>query len=163
MYELQDHAIAVFHGLLVVFNLTGWIWAVTRRIHLIAIGLVVLSWFGLGAIYGWGYCPCTDWHWEVKRALGETDLPSSYVKYYADRLTGSDWDPMMVDATVLALALLALALSIWVNARDHFRRHRGPGNGPARGSLNDGQGTERSPGHPPCRKSLRPLRHLGRR
>jgi hypothetical protein len=73
-------------------------------------------------LYGWGYCPCTDWHWQVKQALGETDLPYSYVKYYADRLTGLDWDPLIIDAAVLALGLLALILSLWMNWKDHRNR-----------------------------------------
>lgn len=122
MVELLDAFFAAFHGALILFNLTGWIWARTRRVHLAVIGLTFLSWFGLGIFYGWGYCPCTDWHWQVKRGLGETDLPYSYVKYYADRLTGIAWDPQLVDATVLSLALLALLLSAWTNWRDRGGR-----------------------------------------
>ena len=122
MYESLDYALAVVHGALVLFNLTGWIWAATRRIHLIVIGLTFLSWLGLGMFYGWGYCPCTDWHWQVKRALGATDLPTSYVKYYAERLTGLEWDPLMIDAIVLVLSLLALFLSLWTNWRASRKR-----------------------------------------
>lgn len=122
MYGLLDQCFAVFHGALVLFNLTGWIWPATRRTHLVVIGLTFLSWFGLGALYGWGYCPCTDWHWQVKRALGETDLPYSYVKYYADRLTGLDWDPSMIDGMVVALGILALILSLWMNWKDSRKR-----------------------------------------
>lgn len=122
MYGLLDQCFAVFHGALVLFNLTGWIWPATRRTHLVVIGLTFLSWFGLGALYGWGYCPCTDWHWQVKRALGETDLPYSYVKYYADRLTGLDWDPSMIDGAVVALGILALILSLWMNWKDSRKR-----------------------------------------
>jgi hypothetical protein len=126
VYESLDYGLAVFHCALVLFNLTGWIWAATRRIHLIVIGLTFLSWFGLGVLYGWGYCPCTDWHWQVKHALGETELPYSYVKYYADRLTGLDWDPLIIDAAVLALGVLALILSLWMNWKD-FRARRAVG------------------------------------
>lgn len=127
MYESLDYGLAAFHAALVLFNLTGWIWAATRRIHLVVVGLTFLSWFGLGALYGWGYCPCTDWHWQVKHALGETDLPYSYVKYYADRLTGLDWDPLVIDAAVLAFGLLALILSLWMNWRDYRKRRAGAG------------------------------------
>ena len=126
MAELLDAFFAAFHGALILFNLTGWIWARTRRVHLAVIGLTFLSWFGLGVFYGWGYCPCTDWHWQVKQSLGETDLPYSYVKYYADRLTGLDWDPFVVDATVLMLGLLALALSVRANWRGYLERRNMP-------------------------------------
>jgi len=118
MYAVLDIAFLVFHTALIGFNITGWIWKKTRRLHLAVISLTILSWIGLGFFYGFGYCPCTDWHWQVKRALGETDLPASYVKYYLDALTGLDWDPSLVDPAVGAFGLAAFALSIWLNWRD---------------------------------------------
>jgi hypothetical protein len=83
-----------------------------------------LSWFGLALFYGFGYCPSTDWHWQVKRARGETGLPNSYVKYYLDRLTGLNWDHRLVDSTVLLFGLAALGLSIALNWRDWRRSVR---------------------------------------
>ena len=121
MYAVLDVVFIVFHTSLVLFNMTGWIWRRTRRMHLLTIGLTVLSWFGLGIFYGWGYCPSTDWHWQVKRALGETNLPSSYIKYYLDGLTGVTWDPAIVDAGVALLGLAALILSASLNWRDRSR------------------------------------------
>ncbi|MDH3880669.1 MAG: DUF2784 domain-containing protein, partial [Desulfobacteraceae bacterium] len=59
MYTFLDYFFIVFHGSLILFILTGWAWKRTRRIHLITISLTILSWFGLGIFYGWGYCPCT--------------------------------------------------------------------------------------------------------
>ena len=118
MYHFLDHFFLVFHTLIVLFNLTGWISAKTRRLHLIIIGTTLCSWFLLGIWYGWGYCPCTDWHWEVKRALGERDLPASYVKYYLDRLTGIDWRPRVVDIIVLIFGLGAFIVSIVSNLQD---------------------------------------------
>lgn len=123
MLIFLDTFFLVFHSSLVLFNLTGWIWRRTRRLHLLVISLTVLSWFGLGVVYGWGYCPCTDWHWQVKRALGETGLPNSYVKYYLDRWSGLSWDTQVVDGAVLVLGLGALVVSIWLNTRD-WRRAR---------------------------------------
>jgi len=119
MYRLIDHFFFVFHGGLILFILIGWIWRRTRRIHLVAIGLTFLSWSGLGIFFGWGYCPCTDWHWEVKRKIGETNLPKSYVKYYLDKLSSVTWEPIMVDIVVMILSLLILALSIWLNLNDY--------------------------------------------
>lgn len=121
MYVFLDYFFIVFHTGLVLFNLTGWIWRKTRRLHLVVISLTVLSWFGLGLFYGWGYCPSTDWHWQVKRKLGETGLPHSYVKYYLDQWSGFAWDPLVVDAMVLILGVGALAVSVWLNWRDRVR------------------------------------------
>jgi hypothetical protein len=118
MYAVLDIFFVVFHASLIAFILTGWIWTRTRRLHLIVMGLIVLSWFGLGLFYGIGYCPLTDLHWQVKRARGETGLPDSYVKYYVDRLTGLSWDARFVDTTVQLIGLAALALSINLNWRD---------------------------------------------
>ena len=121
MYAALDVFFVVFHSALVVFNLTGWIWRRTRRLHLVTISLTIASWVVLGAFYGWGYCPCTDWHWDVKRRLGETDLPVSYVKYYLDRWTGIAWDAGVVDALVLGLGVAAFVASVVVNVRDRRR------------------------------------------
>ncbi len=124
MYAALDVFFVVFHSGLVLFNVLGWIWRRTRRLHLITIGLTFLSWFGLGVFYGWGYCPCTDWHWEVKRRLGESDLPYSYVKYYLDGITGTSWDPVLVNTVVVAVAFGALVASAWLNWRDWRSQRR---------------------------------------
>ena len=79
--------------------------------------LTMLSWFGVGLVYGIGYCPCTDWHWEVKRRLGEVGLPQSYVKYDVDAVLGSDMDPGLIDGVVTFLGMGAFVASIWANRR----------------------------------------------
>ena len=123
MYIFLDYLFVVFHGSLIVFILTGWIWSKTRRFHLLVMTLTFSSWVGLGFFYGFGYCPSTDWHWRVKEALGETDLPDTYVKYYLDRVTGLDWPPVLVHALILVFAVTALGVSVALNWRD-WRRSR---------------------------------------
>ena len=124
IYRLLDILFVVFHTLLVGFNMLGWAWRRTRRLHLITISVTLLSWFGLGVVYGWGYCPLTDWHWDVKRALGETALPASWMKYYLDLVTGLDWSAALVDAIVIGSALGALVVSVVLNVRDARPRSR---------------------------------------
>lgn len=121
MLRLADILFVVFHSLLIVFNLTGWILRKTRRVHLVCISLTIASWIGLGFWYGFGYCPCTDWHWDVKLALGESGLPASWVKYYVDAITGSDWDPDVIDTAVAVSGFGALLLSIAFNVRDYLK------------------------------------------
>ena len=118
MYTFLDYFFLVFHASFVLFVLTGWAWRKTRRIHFITVSLTIFSWFGLGIFYGWGYCPFTEWHWEVKRKLGELNLPNSYVTYYLDKITGLSWNPRVVDAGVVIVGLLAFTLSLWFNRRD---------------------------------------------
>ena len=123
MNTFLDYFFSIFHSCFVLFNLTGWAWKMTKRLHLITISITLISWFGLGVFYGWGYCPFTDWHWKVKYNLGQTDLPASYIKYYADKLTGFSWNAMVVDTVVVVLGILVFILSCWFNLR---RRNSSP-------------------------------------
>jgi hypothetical protein len=123
VYQFLDVFLLVFHAALVLFNVTAWAWRRTRRAHLVTISATILSWTALGLFYGFGYCPLTDWHWDVKRALGERDLPNSYIAYYLER-AGLDWDPSIVDAVVLVVTLTAFALSIWLTVRDARARRK---------------------------------------
>ena len=115
-YSFLDFFFLFFHSLLILFVLVGWVLA--PRAHLAVTGLVLLSWFFLGLWYGWGYCPCTDWHWAIKRRLGASGLPASYVKYYLDGITGLRWNATVVDGVVAAVGVGAFFLSLRVN------RHR---------------------------------------
>lgn len=122
MLILLDFLLLSFHLALVAFNLLGWIWPRLRRLHLITLTATLLSWFGLGALYGWGYCPSTDWHWQIKRARGVEELPSSFITYYLDRLTGISWDPGLVDAVVVIVTVAVWTLSLYLNVRQARRR-----------------------------------------
>jgi hypothetical protein len=125
MYVFADIFLVVFHTALILFVLAGWAWKRLRPAHLILTTLTLLSWFGLGLRYGFGYCPSTDWHWRIKRELGETDLPRSFVQYCFRWMTGWDWETSLVDLAVLAVGLSAGAASICLNWRD--RRSSGIG------------------------------------
>ncbi len=115
MYAVLDVFFLGFHTALILFNLFGWIWEKTRRLNLITLALTGLSWFGLGIFYGWGYCPSTDWHWDIRRRLGDTDLPQSYISFLMEEWTG--WLPpeALVNYSTLSLFLLAICCSVYVN------------------------------------------------
>jgi len=115
LLKLLDILLSLLHFAIIGFNLFAWIFPKTRKAHLIVAGATFFSWFGLGIIYGWGYCPITDWEWSVKEKLGETNLPNSFIKYYADKITGNDIDPRIIDGLTLGLFLLAIILSLYVN------------------------------------------------
>ena len=110
-----------FHTALILFNLSGWLWRKTRRLHLGVLFLTVLSWTVLGIWYGFGYCPSTDWHWQVRLALGYREMPASYIKFLVDALTGLDADPAVVDTLAVVFLTAALVLSVVTNMRD--RKH----------------------------------------
>ena len=112
----------VFHTLWIVFNCVGWAWRGTRRWQLLTLTLTTLSWFGLGIWYGWGYCPCTDWHWQVRARLGYDD-PPSYVQLVLGDFAGIALSPDVADSLALGMLILAGVLSIVLNVRD-LRREK---------------------------------------
>jgi len=121
---LLDVLFLLLHTALIFFNLFGWAWSKTRRLNLLSIALTAGAWFVFAPWYGLGYCPCTDWHWQVKAALGETDLPGNYLTYLFDAWTGI----AITDAFASNLAWICLApalvLSVALNFRDwRKRRH----------------------------------------
>jgi len=115
MLTFLDIFLSVAHISLTLFNLTGWIWRRTRKAHLVTLGLTLLSWFVFGIWYGWGYCFLTDWQWQVKEKLGETNLPASFIKYFADKISGKNFDPSFVDNVTLGCLLFAIAAAVYVN------------------------------------------------
>jgi hypothetical protein len=118
MYALLDNFFFVFHAMIIMFSLFGWIWKKTRRANLIVLSLIAGSWFVLGIWYGIGYCPCTDWHWQVRMKLGHYDMPNSYVKFFIDSITGLDLDAKLVDMLTLTCYFSALAASLFTNLRN---------------------------------------------
>jgi hypothetical protein len=123
IWHILDIFFVCFHSLLIVFNLFGWIWKRTRILNLIVLGLTAASWLFLGLIVGTlGYCPLTDWHFRILEKLGKTDLPDSYIKYLADRLTGLDFNPSLVDKVTLYVFLGVFVISVSLNVRDFIRK-----------------------------------------
>lgn len=118
LYDLLDKFFFGFHTLFIAFNLSGWIWKKTRRLNLLLLLATGFSWGVLGIWYGFGYCPSTDWHWQVRLKLGIFDMPASYTKFLIDTLTGLNVDARLVDGLTLGLYLIALIISIVVNIKD---------------------------------------------
>jgi hypothetical protein len=121
---LLDAGFILFHTVLIAFNLFGWCWRRTRRANLVTLTLTGLSWTVLGIWYGLGYCPCTDWHWQVRYRMGDYDLPRSYLKFLFDRATGWEANPVLVDGVAAVAFLLAVLCSLFVNVRDLRRTRR---------------------------------------
>lgn len=87
---------------MIIVNLTFWMSFRTLRIAQVSVLLTLVSWFGFGLFYGFGYCFLTDWHWQIKEKLGQTNLPPSYIKYILDKVTGMSWDAALVDKMAFA-------------------------------------------------------------
>jgi len=123
IYHILDIFFVLLHTSLIIINLFGWICVRTRKLNLVLLLLTGASWLFLGLLVGTlGYCPLTDWHFTILNKLGETDLPYSYIKYLADRLTGLDFNPALVDNVTLYSFITALLLSLTLNIRDVKKR-----------------------------------------
>lgn len=113
-----------FHTAFILFVLFGWLWERARKLHLAALALTALSWFGLGVFYGFGYCFCTDWHWKVLQRMGRTELPRSYITFLITEVTGWKPNDNLVDVLTVAAFLAVSVLAVWraaAKCRDHRR------------------------------------------
>jgi len=113
--RILDLLLILIHFAVIGFNLFGWIWKRTRRLHFIVICATAACWFILGIWFGIGYCPITDWDWRIKEKMGIHNLPNSFIKYYADILTGKPVDANLVDTLTAAGFFLAAILSVYFN------------------------------------------------
>lgn len=115
MLLFWDTALTIIHLAFTFFNLTGWIWKATRKAHIVTLGLTLLSWIVLGYWYGWGYCLLTDIQWDIKEKLGEKNLPASFIKYFADKIKGSNIPSIWIDRMTLTCFVIVILASVYVN------------------------------------------------
>jgi hypothetical protein len=134
MYPFLNQFFFIFHSILIVFSLFGWIWKKTRLVNLVVLLLIGSSWFILGIWYGLGFCPSTQWHWQVRMRLGYDDMPTSYTKFLLDSLTGLDVSAGLVDILTLVFFMIALFGSVAVNVRAWTRDR---GSSPQSGGLHN--------------------------
>ena len=116
MLVALDILYTILHVVIVGFNLTGWIFPKTRKAHLIVLSLTIVAWLGIGMAVGViGYCPLTDWHWDVKRELGERGLPSSFIKYLVDAVFRIDSNATFIDIITAAGLIFAVIMAVIKN------------------------------------------------
>lgn len=119
MLKLLDILFLCLHIAIILFNLFGWIWNRTRKLHIYVVNVTLFSWLVLGLKYGLGYCFLTEWHWQVKYKLGETNLPVSFVKYFFDQFTLFQISAVTVDWITGISFSLAICMALYMN---YFRK-----------------------------------------
>jgi hypothetical protein len=93
--------------------MTGWISKTTRKAHLLALLLTFTAWMLLGLYKGViGYCPLTDWHWDVKRALGETGMSSSFIGYMIEHYLGLKFSKIVYDVLAGAGLIFGVVMAM---------------------------------------------------
>jgi len=121
MYQVLNIFFIAFHSLFVLFCVTGWMWKKTRKLNLVLLLLTGFSWFILGIWYGIGYCPFTDWHWQVRHKLGHHDMPYSYMKFLLETVTGLEFNALFVDYMTVIFFTVALIMSCATNIIDWYK------------------------------------------
>lgn len=115
MPEFADILFTLLHLAIIGFNLFGWIFPATRKLHFIFIAVTAASWFILGIWFGIGYCPITDWQWRNKERLGEHNLPGSFITYFVNRTAGTDFTDSFISIFTLIFFIVAALLSVYFN------------------------------------------------
>jgi hypothetical protein len=114
----------LFHTLWILFNMIGWAWKQTRFWHRLTLALTAGSWFVLGRWYGWGYCLCTDWHWQVRQRMGFVDHDGSYTHFLLHKMTGLDLSYGFTDTLTGSVFGMAIVLNVVFSLRDWKRKNR---------------------------------------
>lgn len=113
--QALDIGFFIFHTVLVLFNVLGWIWPKTRRWNLYTLLATAGSWFVMGIWYGLGYCICTDWHFAVREKLGYQDDSPTYMHLIIKMTTGADLDQKLVESGTAIGFAFALLMSLYTN------------------------------------------------
>jgi hypothetical protein len=124
MLTLANILFFVFHTALIFFNLFGWAHPKTRKWNLITLLLTVFSWVVMGLWKGMGYCICTDWHWQIRRAMGIEETADSYLVLLVRNLSG--WNPPLelVNRVAFVVIVVSLSMSVWTNVNDIRRKSK---------------------------------------
>lgn len=123
-YVILDWFFIVFHTVLILFNMFGWLVKRTRKLNLMTLSLTAFSWFALGAFYGFGYCFLTDWHWKVLAKLSSYPVEHSYIQYLLRRVAGVRITADAADLLTLTVFIGSFATSLVVNVRDIILKRR---------------------------------------
>ena len=117
MLQFLDILFYPIHIGFILYSLFGWAWRRQRRMHLIFIGVIAACWFGIGLVsgYGIGYCPLTDWHWQVKGQLGQRGLPMSFIKHLWDSVLPVAISPAAVNTLTFTAFYATVAITVYLN------------------------------------------------
>jgi hypothetical protein len=124
LLEIIDVFFLGFHSVLILFNVFGWLVPRWRFANFITLSLTAFSWFILGIWYGWGYCFCTDWHWQVRDMLGYQHTSSSYIHFLILELTGINLPVDLVDTATVIIFFVAFVASAYLNVKKWKTRKR---------------------------------------
>ncbi len=108
-----DTALHLLHTGMVLFMVTGWAFRRLLGLHRGMLVLIWASWLGLGVYVRFlGYCILTDWHWQLKEAMGEHGMPPSYIEYMLWQLGSPDLPDTLVAYSTGGVFVVLTVLSL---------------------------------------------------
>lgn len=115
MLIFYNYAFHALHLAVIGLNLFGWtvprLRVVTFLMQLITIG----CWVGFGVVKDWwGYCPLTDWHWEVLAALGNEPAQNNYIAYILAQWAGLYLPNAMVQGLIIGSFTMAVLANSYI-------------------------------------------------
>lgn len=110
-----DRLLYLAHIATMLFIVFGWMLPATRMANWVLILLTFVSWFGLGVVFGFGFCLITGIQSKIRQRLGYREPMDSFVKHLLDRLTGRDLNALQVEIGTQAGFYISAAASAWVN------------------------------------------------
>lgn len=115
MLTLLNLALFIAHNALILLNMFGWAFRRTQVIHLCTLLATLFSWFVMGAWRGFGYCLCTDWHFQIRIKMGIHEGETSYTQLLLHQISGGTVSRQFADqitSCIMVLILIATAI-VW--------------------------------------------------
>ena len=119
MNQILDLFFTFFHIFIITINLFAWVNPKLYFLHFFTTCLTAFSWFILGIFYGWGYCFLTDWHWHIKKQLGETKIPNDFISYILNRMFELNINEKIIYYSTGIVFIICFMVSIY-----NFNRNR---------------------------------------
>lgn len=114
MLAFLNISLFVFHNVLILLNMFGWASRRTQKLHLFALLTTLFSWVVMGAWRGFGYCVCTDWHFQIRRELGVYAGETSYSELLLNQIPGVTVSRQFADGLTVTIMVLILIATIIV-------------------------------------------------
>lgn len=122
MLDLLNVLFYVAHTALVGFNSLGWMAQKTRRATLVCQALTLLAWTLPAPWLGFGYCWCTDAHWQIRRQMGIENDPNSFIALLFRDVLRMEVDPQTTFLITAAVAFVSAVGAVSLSIRDARRR-----------------------------------------
>ncbi|MEJ2362643.1 MAG: DUF2784 family protein [Gammaproteobacteria bacterium] len=112
---VADRVLYLFHICFMLAIVVGWIPQATRMYNWYLIVITLVSWFGLGLVFGFGFCLLTDIQSRIRQRLVAGGTMPSFVTDVLERITGRELNPFHVEVVTQLVFYFSVAASFYAN------------------------------------------------